>query len=114
MKEYLKKHEKSILIFALLAAMTVALEYSSIGCVWRYFLHVECPGCGMTRAWFLALHGKIGLAFLEYPMFWCLPLILWLIWENGRIFKKNGWNTVTMISLAAMLLINYIFRLTTG
>jgi Protein of unknown function (DUF2752) len=38
------------------------------GCFFRKATGLECPGCGMTRATYAALHGRIGDAFRFNPV----------------------------------------------
>lgn len=38
------------------------------GCFFRKATGLECPGCGMTRATYAALHGRIGDAFRFNPI----------------------------------------------
>ncbi len=38
------------------------------GCVFRQATGLDCAGCGMTRATYAALHGRIGEAFRFNPV----------------------------------------------
>jgi hypothetical protein len=38
------------------------------GCIFRRFTGLACPGCGMTRAAFHALNGRLGQAFAMNPL----------------------------------------------
>ena len=38
------------------------------GCFFRKYTGLECPGCGMTRATYATLHGRIGDAFRLNPV----------------------------------------------
>jgi len=49
----------------------------SIPCVFKLFFNIPCPGCGLTRAYHLFLHGKIIDAFFQNILFY--PLILFMI-----------------------------------
>ena len=35
------------------------------GCTFHQLTGLNCPGCGMTRAAYATLHGRLGEAFLE-------------------------------------------------
>ncbi|MBC7979717.1 MAG: DUF2752 domain-containing protein [Armatimonadetes bacterium] len=61
------------------------------GCAFRKLTGLQCPGCGMTRATYAALHGNIGDAFRLNPVgMVLLPLALVglgievLGWVRGR------------------------------
>ncbi len=87
------------------------LDYFNIGCVWRFFLGIECPGCGMTRALLSLLRGDIKAAFSFNPMFWSLPFIFLYILFDGRIFKNNIMNFAPLIAIGAGFAINFIVKL---
>lgn len=38
-------------------------------CPFKLFLHIECPGCGMTRAILAALRLEFRTAFQYHPLF---------------------------------------------
>ena len=47
---------------ALAAIPTEVLTSLPVICVWRTLFHLQCPGCGMTRALSSALHGHLYAA----------------------------------------------------
>jgi uncharacterized protein DUF2752 len=60
---HLLRPAAAVAVLAALAAIpTEVLASLPVVCVWRTFLHVECPGCGMTRALSSALHGHLSEA----------------------------------------------------
>jgi hypothetical protein len=63
---------------AVLLVGIAAFVFSPIPlCPLRRLLHVPCPGCGGTRAVFLALHGDIVGSIHVHPL--ALPAALWLV-----------------------------------
>jgi hypothetical protein len=83
------------------------------GCLLRKTTGLLCPGCGMTRAAYAALHGDIPLAFRMNPVgMVLLPIGLGALglesigWIRGRapyfkikIGPKTGWAiAIVMIS----------------
>ena len=47
------------------------------GCAFHHYTGLNCPGCGMTRATYAALHGRIGAAFRFNPVgMVLLPLVM--------------------------------------
>lgn len=57
------------------------------GCVFRKFTGLDCPGCGMTRATYAALHGDLRSAFHFNPVgMVLLPLAL-----LGLSIEIAGW-----------------------
>ena len=84
------------------------LYWTGIGCVWRYFLHINCPGCGMTRAVICALKGDFAGAFSYHFMFWSLPLLVLLIVFDGKLFRRKWMNYALMGVIALGFLVNYL------
>ena len=56
-------------------------------CPFKLFLHVECPGCGMTHAIISALKLDFGQAFQYHPLF---PIVFWggIYYVLRRHFRK--------------------------
>ena len=60
---HLLRRAAPVAVLAALAAIpTQVLASFPVICVWRTLLHLECPGCGMTRALSSALHGHLYAA----------------------------------------------------
>jgi hypothetical protein len=60
---HLLRRAAPVAVLAALAAIpTEAVASLPVMCVWRTLLHLECPGCGMTRALSSALHGHLSAA----------------------------------------------------
>lgn len=57
------------------------------GCVFRKVTGLECPGCGMTRATYAALHGRIGDAFRFNPV----GMVLLPLAMIGIAIEVIGW-----------------------
>lgn len=56
----------------LVTAVPVVLGVSR--CPVAQFLHEPCPGCGMTRAIELLVHGEVGASFAMHPL--AVPTLL--------------------------------------
>jgi hypothetical protein len=90
------------------------LEGHSLPCLYKSFLGIECPGCGTQRAIIELMKGNIAESFLAWPpllpvMFMMIYLLLFLIFKF-----KSGTKvlTLTFILNAAIITINYIYKLT--
>jgi hypothetical protein len=57
------------------------------GCVFHAATGLNCPGCGMTRATFAVLHGRMGEAFRMNP----LGMILLPVAFVGIGLEMLGW-----------------------
>ncbi|HVJ45339.1 MAG TPA: DUF2752 domain-containing protein [Luteolibacter sp.] len=79
------------------------------GCLFHRVTGLHCPGCGMTRATYAALHGNFGLAFRMNPVgVILLPIALGVLgiqiigWVRG---KRLNWFPETTPKLAWALAI---------
>lgn len=101
-----------IVLVCLFLAALAALWYLRFGCPILFFTGVSCPGCGMTRAVWAALHLDFSAAAFYHPLVFLLPLALpvWLL--RKRLSPR--FLTVLAIVVAALFLIVYLFRLFSG
>lgn len=91
------------------------LESHLLTCSYKKYLGVECPGCGMQRAFVEMLKGNFYESIVLYP---ALPttLFLLLFLVLHLIFKfKYGANILkyTFILNAVIMVLNYIYKLLT-
>ena len=92
--------KEEILFFAIFA---ILLYFFDVKCLFRYFFGISCPGCGMTRAYRSLLHLDIISAFNYHPLFWTVPIILYMY------FRKV--NDRYLIIFIIMFIAVYIVRL---
>ncbi len=97
---------------ALLAALYIFLDHIQFGCIFQRFLHIPCPGCGMTRAVKALCALDFKTAFSYHPMVLSLPLVAGYILKNGRLFHHKGLNASVLGLIGAGFIINYIIKLT--
>lgn len=80
------------------------------GCVFRKTTGFDCPGCGMTRASYAALHGNIGAAFRFNPVgMVLLPLALLALsievagWVRGKPMplriRTGRWGATIIVAI---------------
>lgn len=78
----------------LLAAGTLLLvdprKTLLLPCLFRTFTGLDCPGCGMTRAFYCLLHFNFAGAFRYNPFSFLLAPLLALFWTNGLIYFLRG------------------------
>lgn len=75
-----------------------------IGCPIKYFLHIPCAGCGMTRALQEAMMGDFQGAFYYHPLYFLVPFMGGMI-VFGDLFSKkvNGYFWYIVGSLFAVI-----------
>lgn len=80
---------------------------------------VRCPGCGLTRSWVAAVHGKLGWSIGHHRLGWLLLLYLFLqagrhaahlVWRHGEAtLERYGAHLDRgVILLAVLLFLNWI------
>ena len=82
-----------------------------IGCPIKYFLHIDCPACGSTRALVALLRGDTASYFLYNPI--ALPLLLIVLFalHKGLFNLNRRTEMLIIISIAVCVFIAYIFRI---
>ncbi len=103
---------KKVLLHVLYVAV-IALYAFLIGCPFKRITGIDCPFCGMTRAYLAFVRGDFAGAFEFNRVFFVgIPLIL--VIAHLRLIKKRKIAfiaAVIFISLSAVaLLINYILK----
>ena len=70
-------------------AICVMLLYvSNIGCVFRRFFGIVCPGCGLTRALISLFQLDFSASFTYHPFLFTVPLLYLYFLYDGHIFGK--------------------------
>ncbi|HAZ20201.1 MAG TPA: hypothetical protein DER23_02945 [Clostridiales bacterium] len=49
-----------------------------VGCLFLYLFEIPCPCCGITRAWLFAFCGELKTAVRYHPLFFLIPVAVWL------------------------------------
>ena len=104
---------KILLGFGLLAYFTAAfyiMKRTGIPCVFRHFLGIPCPGCGMTRAMYSLVSLDFQAAWQYNPLIFTMPYVVcYLFFEWKHPVHKR---ILFFIGIAAIVnwLINIIFN----
>lgn len=78
-------------------------------CPFKVFLHVDCPGCGLTRATIALLKGDISKS-LHYNytcIFWLITILLFIIDRYIKPLKIKPFPTLFIIT-CIITIIRYI------
>lgn len=99
-------------IAELLMLLAVCLFYK---CPFRLFLHIECPGCGMTRAIISAVKLDFEAAFQYHCLF---PLVIlaggyyvFRDWIRSRWHIGNKQEQISLIIISALFIIRWGIRM---
>jgi len=89
------------------------LESMQMPCFYKKFLGVECPGCGMQRAFIELLKGDIMESFKTFPAL--IPMMALMVFLGLHLkfkFKKGAFYiTILFIFTAVIITTNYIYKL---
>lgn len=72
---------------------------------------IPCPGCGMSRAAMALLRLDIPGAFGWHAMVWCLPILLWALFTDGKIFRNARLNGILWGGIGVGFWVQWIFHL---
>lgn len=78
-------------------------------CPFKAFLHIDCPGCGLTRATFALLKGDISKS-LHYNytcIFWLILIVLFIVDRYIKPLKIKPF-PILFIVTCSITLIRYI------
>lgn len=107
----IKEWKTKLLLTAGYVLVLILWRWVDLPCVWQHFLHIPCPGCGMTRAVLAALHFDFAAAFRHHLMFWAMPLLYIYFLLDGRLFRKPCIDKVILWGIALGFAINWGIQL---
>lgn len=106
-EEYYNENNKKNIVFSRIVNICIlALFCMLYRCPFRYFLMMDCPGCGMTRAVLSVVRLDFKMALIYHSLFW-VPIVCavyYVFREKLYIGKKNE-----MIAIFVFLFM-FLFR----
>ena len=114
-----KRAGKALLFGVFLVVYYEFVKNTGIGvpCLFQYFFHLQCPGCGITHMILAVFEGQFYQAFQYHPIvFTGSPFLLWIcgkrlwcwLWEKEVQWRK--WEQVGMIFFVILLLVFAVLR----
>lgn len=89
------------------------LEKAARPCFYKKYLGIDCPGCGMQRAFIELLKGNLWESIKTFPAL--IPLMIMLVYLVLHLtykFKKGAYNlTIMFIFTTAIIVISFIFKI---
>ena len=98
-----------LLLLLIIVALTALLYLLGVGCPIKYYTGISCPGCGMTRAVWAALHLDFSTAWHYHPLYPLIPVMTVLLLLQNRLSRKL--NILLWTLLFLLLLLVYLVRL---
>lgn len=69
---------------------------AGIGCPIYNLFGVQCPTCGVTRAWINALCGNLKMAVSFHALFWLVPMPI-LAFFAYDMLRLNKWKKALLL-----------------
>lgn len=93
-----------LVIITLLMLMVYNFLFGTV-CIFKAIFGIPCPSCGMSRAWIEILNNNYKLAFHYHPLFWIVPVIVFLF-----LFKEKISNKIWVLILS-LIMMTYVIRM---
>ncbi len=92
-------------------------------CTARLLFGLNCPGCGMTRAFISISHGEFQKAWQFNPASFAVYLFVcaqlpWQSWQISHLFRRKRcveslWIYAPPIAVAVLMITQWLFRMST-
>ena len=108
--DFYKRYKNVVLILIVVVYFSIVLPlmyYFKIPCVFRRFLGLYCPGCGMTRAIISVIHLDFLSAFYYNPLVFSLPYVaIYVLFD-----LKSKVHKYILAVIGILFLLNWVIRL---
>ena len=105
----INKPKEKLISCACILGVAAAMYFLNITCVFKWLFGIECPGCGITRAYISLLHLDFKQAFAYNHAFWVVPICGVFYLFDSKVFKKKWVNNIVEGSMYVLLILNWIF-----
>lgn len=103
--------KEKIITCSLVLALIAIMYCLKLPCPLKYMFKIDCPGCGMTRAYISLLHLDLRQAFEYHAMFWSVPILGLLYLFDGKLFSKKWINTTVEYLIIIGFFVQWIWKL---
>ena len=106
--------QNRVLWISLAVFMAFAWSVTGTSCTIRSITGLPCPGCGLTRALLLFLHGDLAGAWGMHPLFWLAPpVLLFILYFSIRDPARLSGRRATLIWIltAGLFILVYLIRM---
>ena len=66
------------------------LEQRELSCLFKKYLHVDCPGCGFQRSIIALMKGNVWESFLLFPTTFALMMFFGCFFINNKYQFANS------------------------
>ena len=107
--ENIKKRKEKLITCGWIFAAVLIMYIFKIPCLIKWAFGIECPGCGITRAYISLFRLDLKQAFMYNHAFWVVPICAVSYLFDGKLFKTKWVNTVLEGGAYLLLILNWIF-----
>ena len=89
------------------------LEQKELPCLFKKYLHVDCPGCGFQRSIIALLKGNFTESFLLFPTSFALMLFFIIFFINNKyeLVSMKKFLNVGIVLLFTFFSISYLYKI---
>ena len=89
------------------------LEHHLLPCPYKSLLGLDCPGCGMQRAFVALLKGNVGESLFLYPALLpvLLTLLLTLVHLSFKLKEGARYIKYSYLFSIILILVSYIIKM---
>lgn len=84
-------------------------------CPSKFFMHIDCPGCGLQRSYISLLKGDVAESLRLYPAAIPIMFLIGFLLLHLRYKFKMGANILTVLYIfcAIIIAVHYIYKVLT-
>ncbi len=89
------------------------LEKRELPCLFKKYLHVDCPGCGFQRSFIALFKGNIKESFLLFPTTFALILFFILFFTNNKyeFVSMKKFLNAGLVLLFTFFTLTYLYKI---
>ena len=89
------------------------LQQKELPCLFKKYLHVDCPGCGFQRSIIALLKGNISESFLLFPTTFALILFFVCFFTNNKfeLADKKIVLNVGLLFIFTVFSVSYLYKI---
>lgn len=106
----MKRKDYVITIFFGIVIVIFINRILGLSCPFKLMTGLSCPGCGLTRAYIVFLHGNLKKAIYYHPLFWTVPFLCLPFLKLAKHKIRILADIIFSLTVLAFLLI-WIFRI---
>ncbi len=104
-----KKLKEKLTSCAWILGVILVMYIFKVPCLIKWAFGIECPACGITRAYISLFRLDLKQAFMYNHVFWVVPICFLFYLFDGQLFKNKWVNVILEGCMYLLLILNWIF-----